>query len=213
MTDLQEKWTLLLQNWNISPAVSTPLFTDLTHRYTAPHRHYHNLDHIAAVLQTLEELRPLAHDYPALQLAAWFHDAVYQPGAADNEEQSAALAQHTLTPLGLPPTTIAQVVQLILATKTHTPTPGNEDSKLLLDADLATFAAEPAVYNAYAQAIRQEYAHIPDEPFRHGRLQLLQTFLQRPRLFHTDPLHTRLDPLARANIQREITTLLSNVKS
>jgi predicted metal-dependent HD superfamily phosphohydrolase len=204
---LREKWIALLQTWNVDPAVSIPLFTDLSQRYTAPNRHYHNLDHIAFVLQVLDELRPLAHDYPALQLAAWFHDAVYEPGAADNEEQSAALAEHTLTAMGLPPATVAQVKQLILTTKTHHPIPGNEDSQLLLDADLATLAADPPDYEATVQAVRREYADIPDEAFRRGRLQILQAFLQRPRLYQTDPLHARLEQRARANLQREITAL------
>jgi predicted metal-dependent HD superfamily phosphohydrolase len=206
---LREQWITLLQNWSIPPAVSTALFTDLAQRYTAPNRHYHNLDHIAFVLQLLEELRPLAHDFPTLQLAAWFHDAVYEPGAADNEEQSAALAERALTAIGLPPATVAQVKQLILATKHHQPIPGNEDSKLLLDADLASLAAEPAEYAANVQAVRQEYAHVPDEAFRRGRVQILQAFLDRPRLYQTEPLYTRLEQRARANLQREIATLKS----
>jgi predicted metal-dependent HD superfamily phosphohydrolase len=207
VTILQEKWASLLQNWNIAPAAAQALFNDLVQRYTAASRHYHNLDHIAFVLQIIEELRPLAHDFPALQLAAWFHDAVYEPGAADNEEQSAALAERALTALGLPPATVAQVKQLILATKNHHPIPGNEDSKILLDADLATFAADLPIYDATVQAVRQEYAHIPDDAFRRGRLQILQAFLQRPRLYQTEPLYARLEQRARANLQREIATL------
>ena len=56
-------------------------------------RGYHDLLHLAEVLEHVDEL--MADDDPsreAVLLAAWFHDAVYD-GRADDEERSAQLAE------------------------------------------------------------------------------------------------------------------------
>lgn len=201
---LGNDWVILLQTWGVDPAGAAIVFHDLVQRYTAANRHYHNLHHIAFVLQIIEELRPLAQDINTIQLAAWFHDAVYEPGAADNEEQSATLATQLLTGLGLPAAAIERVAQLILTTRDHRPLAGDIDSQILLDADLATLAAEPARYDAEVAGVRREYAHVPDEAFRRGRAQILSRFLERPRLFQTEAMYSRLEARARANIQREI---------
>ena len=204
---LGKDWAVLMHTWGVAPAEAAIVFNDLVQRYTAANRHYHNLHHIAFVLQIIEELRPLAQDIPPIQLAAWLHDAVYEPGMADNEEQSATLATQLLTRLGLPAATIERVAQLILTTRDHRPLAGDVDSQILLDADLATLAAEPARYEAEVAGVRREYAHVPDEAFRHGRAQILSHFLERPRLYQTDLMYSRLEARARANIQREIGAL------
>ena len=53
------------------------------------------------MLAHLDMLADEADDIDAVRLAAWFHDAVYEPGA-DNEEASAALAAAVLSEGGVP---------------------------------------------------------------------------------------------------------------
>jgi predicted metal-dependent HD superfamily phosphohydrolase len=62
---------------------------DLVARYREPHRAYHNLDHIADCLEKLELARSMLRDddFKAVELALFWHDAVYDPRAADNEEK------------------------------------------------------------------------------------------------------------------------------
>src|SRR5678809_692845 len=66
-------------------------YEQLTDAYAEPHRCYHTQQHIAECLEEFDEARHLARDPVAIELALWFHDAVYNPRAADNEEQSALL--------------------------------------------------------------------------------------------------------------------------
>lgn len=120
----QQRWVAFRQahppHCHADPRLSAH-FAHLTATYTEPHRHYlTHLDHMFAVAQPFAAQ---ATNGSALQLAIWYHDAVYNPHAADNEARSAELAMQHLTELALPPETIATVHELILATRTHIPPP------------------------------------------------------------------------------------------
>lgn len=183
-------------------------FAHLVAAYTEPHRHYHTLTHLDHMLAIATSFSHLAADWQVVQLAIWYHDIVYNSvHAIDNETRSAAWASADLATLGLSTVTVTHVSDLILTTRTHLPTSDLPDAPLLLDADLAILAAPPTEYDAYAAAIRAEYAHVPDDAFRRGRRAVLEQFLQRPRLFHTSDLHARFDSPARANLRREIAAL------
>lgn len=173
--------------------------------YSQPDRADHNLNHIAHVLQTIATLQPQAHNLAALQLAAWFHDIVYNSQATDNETQSAINAENVLRSLGLPPATITTVQELILATNHHSDrTNSSIDRCILLDADLAILGTTPQQYWQYAQAIRQEYAWVSDRDYRNGRKRILSNFLQRDRLYLTDTMHQTHTARARQNLQAEL---------
>src|SRR5262249_44897436 len=150
-------------------------------RYGEPGRHYHTLEHVGAVLDTLDSL---GESTPALLLAAWYHDAVYDSRAADNEERSADLARATLAALGAPADGAAETARLSLLTKPHRTAEDDVAGQRLLDADLAVLGAEPATYDRYAAAIRREYAWVPEADYRAGRRRVLEGFLARPRIYH-----------------------------
>jgi predicted metal-dependent HD superfamily phosphohydrolase len=183
------------------------LFADLAARYSEPGRHYHTLEHIEALLDFLQTSNVSCKPNPALFLAVWFHDAIYDTHFADNEEQSAAHARTVLAALPCPETLLAETERLILLTKTHQAAPDDSTGQLLLDADLAILGASLDVYDRYARAIRQEYAWVPEERYRVGRAAVLASFLHRPRLYHTEALFVRAEQQARANVQREMMIL------
>src|SRR5919198_1397216 len=79
--------------------------------------------HLAAVLNRIDELADYADDLTVVQLAAWFHDAVYRPERSENEERSAALAERALPELGIGPARTAEVARLVRLTVTHDPAP------------------------------------------------------------------------------------------
>ena len=180
-----------------------PLAKDLRARWSEPWRHYHTTAHLQACLDQLDAHHALAHDSYVLELGLWFHDAIYDPRASDNEAQSARLAADTLRAAGLPPATVAKVERLILATRTHT-TDEDPDTALLLDIDLSILGAEPEVYDAYSAAIRREFEWVPEPDYRNKRADVLARFLQRPHIFLTTPFFARLESPARANLAREI---------
>ncbi len=179
----------------------------LTRHYSAPGRHYHNLHHVAEVLRLLAQFEAEAADYDALRFAAWFHDAVYDTRSKTNEEESAALAASALGELGVPPLKTDVVRRLILATKRHEAGGDLPDVGLFLDADLSILGADEETYAAYSEAIREEYAWVPEAAYREGRLQVLKSFLRRDRLFYTPSLAERLEARARRNLSDEIRKL------
>lgn len=191
----------LLARWPGEPRTGE----DLLARWREPHRRYHTAGHLAAVLDRLEELgaERYAADPPAVVLAAWFHDAVYEPRADDNEERSAALAERLL-PAGPRRGEVARLVRL---TARHDPAPGDTNGAALCDADLAVLAGPPGRYAAYAAAVRQEYAFVPDDTFRAARAAVLTHLLALPALFHTPYGRAHWEPTARRNLHAELRLL------
>lgn len=205
---LRERWMRLLSGLGCPGHAGETIFTDLQTRYSASQRHYHTLDHIFAVLETVRELGATEKDTPALLLAAWFHDVIYDSQASDNEECSAAHARSVLQPLGVTEALLGEMERLILLTKTHAPDLQDRAGQILVDADLAILGAAERDYDAYAQAIRCEYAWVAEAAYRHGRRAVLERFLQRPRIYATEEMFVRLESAARRNLQREIAAAL-----
>ncbi len=183
---------------------------DLLSRWSEPHRHYHTVNHLGIVLTVVEEQAERAEDPTAVRLAAWYHDAIYDPHRVDNEEASAILVEATLPELGVAPDRVAEVARLVRLTASHDPIPGDRNGGLLTDADLCVLASPPEVYLAYTAAVRREYGHVPDAAFVAGRAAVLQNLLSLPRLFHTPTLRDRWEDTARANMTRELSSLRNN---
>lgn len=175
-----------------------------------PHRHYHGVPHLRAVLDVVDAYAGSARRPALVRLAAWCHDAVYDPraGGDANEQASAALAGELLAGAGLPVAAVAEVRRLVLLTAGHAVPPDDPDGALLCDADLAILAASPPAYDRYAAAVRREYAHVPDPAFRAGRAKVLECLLTLPTLYRLPEPHARWESPARANLTRELATLL-----
>ncbi|WP_067455371.1 HD domain-containing protein [Actinomadura macra] len=199
--DLVDRWIAL------AGPQTRHIGTDLDARYGEPHRRYHTREHLTAVLDLVDELADHAADPDAVRLAAWFHDAVYEPERADNEERSARLAARMLADTDLAPGDVERVVRLVGLTATHAPGEDDRDGQVLCDADLAILGADPDRYAAYAAAVREEYAFVPEQFYRAGRAEILNGLLALPSLFHTPPAHERYEERARRNIQTELMLL------
>lgn len=199
-----DEWLALLINFSVTGEAAVPIFGEIVAQYGQDGRQYHTLAHVEQVLATVAELRHLAHDYPALQLAAWFHDIIYDPRKADNEVQSADYAEAVLMALSIPLETVKKVSRMIMATAEHANPTKDSDTYILLDADLAILGSDEAAFAAYCRAIRREYGHVPEAAYRAGRIEVLNRFLERPRIYHTAPLYERLEGRARQNLMGEI---------
>ncbi|MCO1596614.1 metal-dependent phosphohydrolase [Micromonospora sp. RHAY321] len=210
MTDLLDRWRVAARGVGAEPgAGSTRAGRQLLARWQEPHRHYHTVAHLTAVLDVVDGHAGLADRADLVRLAAWCHDAVYDPRADGdaNERDSATLAGSVLAGLGVPAPAVAEVQRLVLLTAGHVVAPGDRDGALLCDADLAVLAAQPPTYDRYAAAIRREYAHVPEPAFRAGRAAVLRHLLELPALFRLPPLADRWERPARANLRRELATL------
>jgi predicted metal-dependent HD superfamily phosphohydrolase len=204
---LMERWAELMRRAQSEIVDPTPYGLDLLARWAEPQRRYHTTDHLAAVLDRVDELAEYADDPDAVRLAAWFHDAVYLPDRSTNEERSARLAERALPEAGVPAATTAEVARLVRLTVTHDPADGDRDGEVLCDADLAVLAGGPAAYAAYAAAVRQEYGFVSDELFRTGRADVLRQLLALPRLFRTPAGYDRWERAARHNLGTELELL------
>ena len=174
--------------------------------YSEPHRRYHNLTHITDCLTGFDRARELAREPLAVELAIWFHDAVYDTQAADNEERSAQLAQSWLGEAYAAPALIAAVGRLILATKKHDSSL-HVDAGLLVDVDLSILGQPQNRFWDYESQIRGEYSWVPAEVFSVKRAEILEGFLARRRIYSTDFFFGQLEAQARINLQASIRLL------
>ena len=184
-----------------------PWFDVLKGRYTEPHRHYHNPRHISECLAEFDSARHLAAQPVAVELAIWFHDAIYDTHAADNEEQSALLADRCLTEAGSDSEVRLAVGHLVLATKKHD-TATHVDAPLLVDIDLSILGSPENRFVEYETQIRQEYAWVPDAVFfAEKRAEILEGFLSRDSIYSTESFSKRLENRARENLRSSLEKL------
>lgn len=177
--------------------MDTDLLLELTRRHQAADRHYHTLEHVAAMLHA-GRVFPLDD---VQIMAVWFHDAVLDPLRTDNEERSAALAADRLRACGWAEVLVDRVRGIVLDTRTHLPTtPG---AAAVLDLDLMGLALPWEQFATNTARIRAEYAHLGDAEFVAGRAAFFAAMLRRDRLFHT-PWGAALEGPARANLQRAL---------
>jgi predicted metal-dependent HD superfamily phosphohydrolase len=204
---LARQWNELMAFYGVASAKAEAMFADLVAHYEGNGRYYHNLFHIQNVLETIELFRSCANDIRAIQLAAWFHDVIYDVQRNDNETQSAVYAGEILHNVGVPAAVITKVRLMIRATKHNQDCPADIDCRIMLDADLATFASDWEMQEEIEKAIRQEYAFVPEEAYREGRQLVLQSFLKRERIYCTELMYEAREAAARQNISRTIEML------
>jgi predicted metal-dependent HD superfamily phosphohydrolase len=182
------------------------LLEALLARYAEPHRAYHTRQHLRECFEQLEPAAGSAHALAEVQLALWFHDAIYDPRAQDNEERSAQWAGDALRAVGADPSIGLRVRALVLATR-HAAVPEGPDAQLLVDVDLSILGAPRARFDEYERQVRVEYGWVPEPAFRAARANVLRGFLARPRIYSTEGFADRLEAAARANLERSLAAL------
>jgi predicted metal-dependent HD superfamily phosphohydrolase len=175
----------------------------LLSRYAEPHRHYHTQQHLEECLRLFADVQRVPPHPAAVEAALWFHDAVYDVESSDNEARSAAWAHRALLGGGVATEDADRVRDLVLVTR-HDAAPSTLDEQVLVDIDLAILGASRERFAEYEQQIRAEYAYVPSPLFRRKRREVLQSFLQRGRIYSTEYFHARCEQQARANLAQAI---------
>lgn len=193
------------------PILDAATKSELTKLYEAADRHYHGLRHIEALLALLEGHRQAFADPEAVEVAIWFHDAIYDSRRKDNEAASAELAADRLRG-HVDDARLARIVDMIEATATHQVPDfeheaARQDAALFLDMDLSILGAPANAFDAYEAAVRREYGWVSEAGWRAGRAAVLRNFLARPRIFHTDIFARLFEARARANMERSLAVL------
>lgn len=183
-------------------------YTRLYSAWAEPHRRYHGLDHLRDCLARLDEAPAGGERRDEVEAALWYHDAVYTPGARDNEALSAELAYRALHEGGVPRDRAGEVARLVRATD-HTARPPASDpsAALVCDVDLSILGRDRQEYDEYERRIRQEYAHIPEPLYRAGRAGILAALLARDPIFVTERFQRRYEAAARDNLRRALQAL------
>lgn len=185
------------------------IFRKIIEDYSNPRRKYHTLEHIYHCLKEFDEVRSLAENSDALEIAIWFHDAIYQPGSNDNEEKSEELASRYLELMALPDKFKRQVKRLILATK-HNYIPEDTDSRLIVDIDLSSLGLPNEEFKKRTEKIRAEYEDYSNEEFRQGSYDFAKSLLSRGGIYLTPQFKTKYERQARKNLETLIVKALNN---
>lgn len=173
--------------------------------YFEPQRAYHTLQHLEECLRCFDEAKAtgLIAQPDLIEMALWFHDAVYDPKGSENEEMSAQMALEALGESDLS----REVARLILLTKSHQPGDGPDDA-WIIDIDLAIFAQPLERVLEYERQIRAEYAWVPEEVYVEKRAEILRSFPNRAQIYLTTWAQERFEAKAQENLR----TLIGCVK-
>lgn len=196
---------VLRRRWPAVLARTGAVRDDLLQRWSEPHRHYHDVTHLLAVLDALVRLAPAGAPL-VVEVAAWFHDAVYDGTPGADEEASAILAETSLAGV-LPAGDVAEIARLVRATVDHAPAVDDVHGALLCDSDLAVLGGEPARYDRYVAAVRQDYAHVGDADWRSGRAAVLRSLIALDPLYRTERGRELWHERAQSNLRRELAAL------
>lgn len=199
-----ERWGLLMAAWNLGPNQDT--YTALMQAYAEKGRHYHTAEHVTACLRHLDDCLASVKRPREVEIALWFHDAIYQPLSSSNEKDSADWAAAFLTDQGVAEQLVARVHRLIMATEHNAPAQ-THDEAVLVDVDLSILGTPMAVYDIFEQAVRREYRLVPLPLYRRKRVQVLRGFLERPSIYTSGCFGPQMEQQAHDNLSRAITDL------
>lgn len=171
----------------------------LKHAYTEAQRAYHNVQHILECLDHFKQVQTHLEDPIAVEMAIWFHDAVYDPKASDNEWRSAELMKQRCQDF-MSTERVEKVYQWIIATQKHQPS-NDFDLNTLLDIDLAILGSDSQRFSEYEKQIRFEYAWVEPDLYHIKRKQVLAHFYQMNQIYQTEYFRHHYEKQAKLNLK------------
>lgn len=191
-------WQQFSNHLMLADAHSKALLRLLLDAYSEPQRHYHTIQHIVECLAFFHQIKNQLSDPIAVELAIWFHDAIYNPQGIDNEEKSAELMEQYCSQL-FEKSQLQKVYEWIIATKKHSPAT-DQDLNYLLDIDLAILGSSKRRFAEYEQQIQQEYSWVDADLYRVKRVEVLNYFLEMKPLYQTEYFRDLLEEQAKNNL-------------
>ena len=202
---LADRWKRLWQKLRVD-IVPQFVFEKLIQAYSSTDRFYHNLTHINSCFSIFDQTKLLAVHPEEVELAIWFHDAIYDTRRNDNEQKSAGWAENIISQSGLNSSVAERVSGLILATR-HRTEALETDARLVVDVDLSILGADPEVFWRYEENIRKEYAWVPESLFRLKRAEILRSFLNREYIYYHTQYRGMFEEKARSNLKQAVAKL------
>jgi predicted metal-dependent HD superfamily phosphohydrolase len=202
---IKEEFISALSHHTSDPQTHQSFWREIEMNYSKSNRHYHNLNHLNALLHELIPIKAKFTDWNTIIFALAYHDIIYNTLKSTNEEKSAELAVKRLSSFGFPESQTAICSKLILATKKHEA--ADPETNLFTDADLSILGSEPETYKMYTHQIRKEYSVYPDFMYNPGRKKVLQHFQNMTNIYKSEEFRIRYEEKARRNIQMELKDL------
>jgi predicted metal-dependent HD superfamily phosphohydrolase len=167
--------------------------------YQENQRVYHTRQHIEDCLTLYDRIKSRLQNPDALELAIWYHDAIYEIGAKDNERNSADLfLQHGRDVF---PGPLCDIVEKHIMATLHRGDPLlHIDSCYMVDIDLASFGKPWDIFINDAEKVRMEMPHVPDHLFYPSQFAFQNTLLDRRQFFQSDYFFERYEETARYNL-------------
>ncbi len=180
--------------------------------HDSPERAYHNWFHIVACLNHLYTVKSHLDEqgFKEIFLSILFHDSIYKVPSqqAQNEAESAQLAQNTLKELWFDTQTIDQVVRLINLTANHSVGSWDKVAAYMMDIDMSIIWTPWHVYQKYMTQVRQEYSCYNDQDYHMWRSEFLKNTLWKL-VFATPYFHDKYNTQAQENMRKELEILQS----
>jgi len=202
---IHERWNAVWTAMVLRPPPAA-IIEQLLTNYSDAGRFYHTVNHLEECFSYFDRSRHLATFPAEVELALWFHDAIYDTHRKDSEERSASWAADVLRESGARPEVVRRVRELVLATK-HDAKPIGADACLLVDIDLSILGAPTERFDEYEAQVRQEYLWVPEVQFRDGRQKILRALIARGVVYSTELFRNWLEVNAKANLMRSLTRL------
>jgi len=188
---------------------SGQIFDQLSRLYGDASRHYHDGGHIAVCLAAYDDAAAALGTDDAVEMALWFHDAIFEAGVRDNEAQSAEWFANEASGY-LPDDFIAGVKGLIMATD-HRDPPQDFQAQFVVDVDLWGLAQPWDAFFADTHDLRREARRSTDEAFARGQGGFLRTLVDRPQVYSTAHFQALFEKDARHNIERLLALFESGI--
>ncbi len=200
----EERWQNLMQAMGLKRP--TNCFNELVSAYNEKHRHYHTQKHIEAMLKHFDNSKNLAKNPLEMELAIWFHDAIYKPFSSSNELDSANWARDFLLEQNYSQDGMDRIHKMIMSTL-HNGQAKAADEQLMVDIDLTILGTTESVYDEFERNVRKEYKLVPWLIYKRKRKEILEGFLQQENIYKTSFYQERFEDQARINLSRAIQAL------
>ena len=199
-----ERWSRLMEAWGFEPSRET--FEALLVAYSEKGRHYHTAEHVSACLRHLDACVAMVEFPKEVEIALWFHDAIYKPLSSNNEKESADWAASFLSEQGATAAEVARVHRLVMVTEHNAPTQTNDEA-VLVDIDLSILGADSAIYDIFESGVRKEYRLVPSFLYRKKRAEVLRGFLERQQIYTSGCFSAEVERQAKENLSNAVTAL------
>ena len=176
------------------------VFDALDAAYREPHRRYHTVAHVEHCLHCFDLAADRMDEPDAVEMALWFHDAVYDVPTQGNELRSAELFAARAGGRGSERFR-STVHRLIMVTE-HREPPATLDESFIVDIDLSSFGLPWDEFLRDSLAVRAEFAMVPDAEFYPRHRKFTESLLARPHFCFTEFFRERHEARARENVER-----------